>query len=160
MKREEHINVQLFKIKLYLLAMGILILAILLVRNKSKDEIIPDEGNQQTEKQEQINENVPKPMMPTYNGTIRVLLKTNAFTDEYHEQVKLFSDCEMQVCGQDEKEYTKGTELNFVWEKDALCVNGELLAEVPECFVVKLSEGQVGTMSLATIQRNHGIPSY
>lgn len=176
---------QEIKAKLYLLAIGILILVLLLVRGKDKEEAVPEQKPEVSGEKEQEmppEEEEPPIKVPVYNGYIRVLLKTNEFAGEVHESVQLVSDGEMSLKeriledvdieqkrddegGADSpeekkegREYGSGTKLTFSWEDGQMLLNGEVLAEAPACLTVVPQENVA--MRLESVQRNSGVPSY
>lgn len=162
----------MIKTKLYLLAIGILILAVLLVRRKPEtepwEETEPPVLEEEMKEPEPEAEEEPEIKMPVYNGNIRVLLKTDGFASEVHETVKLTAGQELVALGKGtdeetggETEYGSGVELTFSREEDSVFLNGELLADVPDCFIIRnREEGQNAPVSLAGINRGYGIPSY
>ena len=97
-----------------------------------------------------------------------MLLKTDGFESEIHETVKLACGQELVVLGKGtdeneslETEYGSGVELTFSREEESLFLNGELLAEAPACFVIRnREEGQAEPVSVASINRGYGAPSY
>ncbi|MEH2959893.1 SpoIID/LytB domain-containing protein [Candidatus Merdisoma sp. JLR.KK006] len=163
----------MLKTKLYLLAIGILVLAILLVRGKSEIESPKDTENLPIKEQpkepepESDAEAEPEMKVPIYNGNIRVLIKTDGFAGEIHESVKLVSDQELFIHGkildengEQETEYGSGVELSFSWEEGSLILNGELLAEVPTCFLIGTQEEPAMPITLQSVNRGYGTPSY
>ena len=100
----------MLKTKLYLLAIGILILAVLLVKTKEEPQKQPEKTEPPTQEEEAPEtepeeEKEPERKTPVYNGSIRVLLKTDGFESEIHETVKL-------ACGQELVVLGKGTDEN------------------------------------------------
>ncbi|MCI8374178.1 MAG: SpoIID/LytB domain-containing protein [Lachnospiraceae bacterium] len=157
------------KTKLYLLAIGILLLAILLVRGRTKEEEKPENTEPQPAREEPKEpekeaEEEPKIQTPIYNGRIRVLIKTDDFEEEMHESVRLASDQELVVQKKgaaDGDVYGEGTELSFSFEEGSLCLNGEAVSEPPDCFTIApKEEGQASSIRLESITRGYGIPSY
>ena len=162
----------MLKTKLYLLAIGVLILALLLIRTKSEPEVAEDKGNEASPEPE-VAEELPAEEeeqvipVPVYNGNIRVLLKTDGFAGDIHESVSLSSDHELAVKGtriqedqELEEDYEGGIELSFTWEGEQLLFNGEVLAEVPTYFRIRNQEGQEAPISVESLNRGDGIPSY
>ena len=159
----------MLKTKLYLLAIGVLILAVLLFRKepepKEPENIEPPPLAEQPEETEPEVEKEPEIKTPVYNGSIRVLLKTDGFAGEVHETVKLTSGQELVAVGKgtdenggQETEYGSGVELTFSKEEENLLLNGELMAEVPTCFVIRnREEGQTASVSVASINRGYGV---
>ena len=94
---------QVFRAKLYLLAVGILILGALLFRegdkagekgNPPQPEAVPEareEEEKGEEKTETEPETVPEIQPLEYSGRIRVLLKTTGYEGELHEEIRLSS---------------------------------------------------------------------
>ena len=163
----------MLKTKLYLLAIGILLLAILLVQQKKGEEEKseppkPQPSTEETKEPEQEAEEESEVPLPVYNGRIRVLIKTDGFAEEIHESVKLTSDRELvvQKRGADKTEalgeaYGEGTELSFSWEEGSMLFNGEALLEVPDCFVISQKEEEPASpIQLANITRGNGVPAY
>ncbi len=162
----------IWKTKLYLLAIGVLILGMLLLGKKPEPEPTeePEVPSKEQIPEEPREEEEAEPVIPTlvYNGQIRVLLKTDGFEEEIHETVKLAADHELTVRGRasegeedQEKDYQGGVELSFVWEEDQLLLNGELLAEAPDCFVIRAArEDETGPISIENLNRGYGVPSY
>ena len=110
------------KIKLYLLAVGLLILAFLLVRDagkEKKEEPVKEEGPFTAEEdlEPEPEEEEPQVKLPVYNGKIRVLLKTDEFAEEVHASVQLASDQELAVleraAGEETGGYRKASEEKF-----------------------------------------------
>ncbi len=164
------------KIKLYLLAVGLLILAFLLVRDagkEKKEEPVKEEGPFTAEEdlEPEPEEEEPQVKLPVYNGKIRVLLKTDEFAEEVHASVQLASDQELAVleraAGEETgeeasfegRDYGSGTAFSFAWEDGQILFNGEVLADAPGCFTVGSSEGTAG-IRLESVQRNTGVPVY
>lgn len=163
----------MLKTKLYLLAIGILILAVLLVKTKEEPKKQPEKTEPPTREEETPETEPeagkePERKTPVYNGSIRVLLKTDGFEGEIHETVKLACGQELVALGKGtdenespETEYGSGVELTFSREEESLFLNGELLAEAPACFVIRSrEEGQTEPVSVASINRGYGAPSY
>ncbi len=162
----------MLKTKLYLLAIGVLILAVLLFRKapepKEPESIEPSLPAEEPKEPQPEAEKEPEIKTPVYNGSIRVLLKTDGFQEEIHETVKLTSQQELVAVGKgteenggQETEYGGGVELTFSKEEDNLLLNGELMAEVPACFVIRnREEGQTAPVSVASLNRGCGVPSY
>ena len=161
----------LIKMKLYLLAIGILILALLLVRVKKEEkgpvqeekEMGQEEEIQKPENPpEEVKEEEPEIKAPVYNGRIRVLLKTEGFASEYHHEVKILSDCELVVKGREDKEvYGSGQELIFTRGEEGLLLNGETLEDTPDCLILEPENSEEeGRFTLESLQRNYGTPVY
>ncbi len=156
---------QIFKMKLYLLAIGILILVLLLMRGVKEEE--KPQADQAAEKEERTEPEEPSKeeqeiKTPVYNGKIRVLLKTDGFVSEFHESVSIASDCELTVrAGGSGESYGSGTELTFTREEDVLFLNGEALADAPACFIVEPGDPQGGErLTVQSLCRGCGTPSY
>ena len=166
---------QVFRAKLYLLAVGILILGALLFRegdkagekgNPPQPEAVPEareEEEKGEEKTETEPETVPEIQPLEYSGRIRVLLKTTGYEGELHEEIRLSS-----VSGQDLTVYDRengetidsGNSLSFTREEDTLFLNGEPLAELYSCMRVRPAEGDGAGIAVETVERNSGIPIY
>lgn len=164
------------KTKLYLLGIGVLILLVLLVGKSAEPEEPKGNGEPPLAEIQEEQEPEPEPEpeaepeipMPEYNGRIRVLLKTDEFAGEVHERVRLTSDRELAVTGNVPREegaveeaYEGGVDLSFAWEEGSLFLNGELLAEVPSCFVISpLEEEEASFISVESVNRGNGVPAY
>ena len=166
---------QVFRAKLYLLAVGILILGALLFRegdkagekgNPPQPEAVPEtreEEEKGEEKPETEPETVPETQPLEYSGRIRVLLKTTGYEGELHEEIRLSS-----ASGQDLTVYDRengetidsGNSLSFTREEDTLFLNGEPLAELYSCMRVRPAEGDGAGIAVETVERNSGIPVY
>lgn len=166
---------QVFRAKLYLLAVGILILGALLFRegdkagekgNPPQPEAVPEareEEEKGEEKTETEPETVPETQPLEYSGRIRVLLKTTGYEGELHEEIRLSS-----ASGQDLTVYDRengetidsGNFLSFTREEDTLFLNGEPLAELYSCMRVRPAEGDGAGIAVETVERNSGIPVY
>lgn len=164
---------QVLQAKLYLLAIGILILLALLTwgvgkkieqaeqepktETKTKDEQEADPEETDTEEAEVL----------AYNGNIRVLLKTDGFAKELHETVTLSSasGADLGVYPREGGEILdSGNELSFAWEEDTLFLNGEPLAEAPECLRIGGTEGsklpEEERICVSSLTRNGEVPAY
>lgn len=166
---------QVFRAKLYLLAVGILILGALLFRegdkagekgNPPQPEAVPETREEEEngeEKTETEPETVPGTQPLEYSGRIRVLLKTTGYEGELHEELRLSS-----ASGQDLTVYDRengetidsGNSLSFTREEDTLFLNGEPLAELYSCMRVRPAEGDGAGIAVETVERNSGIPVY
>lgn len=163
-----------WKIKGMFLGFGIVILGILILVgyperkiSEKEGEVLESEengGKRKESGQEGLDEREEKdttgPEAQVYDGKIRVLLKTDDFTGSVHEAVRLWSACDMAVCGKEGEEYEGGTELTFSWEEDGLILNGELLADIPECFCVTPDLENTPEISVTSLKRSQGTPSY
>ncbi len=171
---------RILKAKLLLLAAGLLILGALLFYEKQGDqerERMPEETDRteeageadsareetegrEEEEQEQQEEEAPA---LEYSGNIRVLLKTDGYEQERHEEILLSS-----VSGQDLTVYDKengetidsGNSLSFTREEDTLFLNGEPLGETPECMAVRTAQGDSAGIAAESVLRNSGTPVY
>lgn len=153
------------KIKLCLLAAGLLILALLLARNKKEEG--PEEAERQREEikeeeQKEIAEDEPQIKLPVYNGNIRVLLKTDRFASEYHREVELIADHELVLLDREEEEVCgTGTRLFLNFEDGCLFLNGEELTAFPKCLKVRAEDPQEqGKITVKSLKRSQGAPAY
>ena len=172
--------------KLYLLALGVLILGALLFyekreereRGKAAEGLQEDSGSQDgttaggpdgaaaAEEPENAGQEEPEgtKIQPLeYDGTIRVLLKTDHYEKDIHEEVRLSSASGQELAvydGRDGEMLDSGSSLSFTREEDLLFLNDEPLAELPERLVIRTAEGDGAGISLDSVKRNHGTPVY
>ena len=172
--------------KLYLLALGVLILGALLFyekreereRGKAAEGLQEDSGSQDgttaggpdgtaaAEEPENAGKEEPEgtKIQPLeYDGTIRVLLKTDHYEKDIHEEVRLSSASGQELAvydGRDGEMLDSGSSLSFTREEDLLFLNDEPLAELPEHLVIRTAEGDGAGISLDSVKRNHGTPVY
>lgn len=165
---------QILKIKLIVLGIGILILGLLLFNRslikgnargteKSLETVASNERNE--EEQEPVgeireDEKDQEDAPAAAEEIIRVLIKTNGFAGEIHETIRLTAACDLQVEDRAGGIYEGGTELTFSREGENVILNGEVLAEKPECYSVRSSEEISGGITVASLERHQGTPSY
>lgn len=166
---------RMIRAKLFLLAAGLLILGMLLfyekeeLREQEPPEQEPEKTTEQQEEtesleneEEEAEEEQTEPALE-YSGNIRVLLKTDGYEKERHEEIRLSS-----VSGQDLRVYDKengetidsGNSLSFTREEDTLFLNGEPLGEMPGCMTVCAAEGDGAGIAVESVSRNSGTPVY
>lgn len=180
MRRQEISNKQIFYIKLLLLLIGILVLLFLLSKDKTLEEekllVNTEEAptvefSDEPERESDTKDNSSEiTSTPAYAGVLRVLLKTNEYKGTIHEMVELCSGNEMQIATESGTDCGSAAELTISWEDSFLIFNGEVLADVPDYFVVTPMENngniaatestELGGISIPSIQRSSGTPSY
>ena len=164
--RKEARQKQLFRTKLYLLAIGLLILGVLLFRQeKGGEEEEPQKEAKKEyetpEKPEEREEPEPEPL--EYNGRIRVLLMTDDYEGELHQQIRLSSPSGQDLTVYDAENgetIDSGNTLSFDSEENTLFLNGEPLAEISGHLRIETAEGDGAGIAVDSIARNSGTPVY
>lgn len=168
----------IIRAKLYLLATGVLILGTLLFYEKKENRQIgaeeqavseqTDTGVPEAGQEKEGNEN-SEPAETTeqqgggYDGTIRVLLKTDGYEKEIHESIQLSSVSGQDLMiydGEKEEALDSGNVLSFSREGETLFINDEPLAELPEYLRIQTSGGDGAGIAADSVERNHGTPVY
>lgn len=156
---------QLYIKKVCLLVLGTLLLSMLL--NYKKTGETEDKGGTSSEVPQQIGQEETKERQiqkEDEEERIRVLLKTDNFSGISHEMVHLYSENEMALFTEEQENNTCGTEFLLLWEDGTLFFNGEPLSEPPDYFRISQQnteeEKNDFAISVESIQRNHGTPSY
>lgn len=176
------------KAKLGLLAIGVLILGALLFYGEGQGQengLSPgstetaeatgkageSEEPEKSEKPEEEGkagepgepEEEPDSLPLSYDGSIRVLLKTDNYEKELHETVELSSASGQDLAvydGETGEMIDSGNLLSFVKEEDTLFLNDEPLAALPEHLVIQTAEGDGAGIALDCVKRGHGTPIY
>lgn len=162
---------QLWRVKCYLLAIGLLILGILLFGNAEKpgEEKPPRQQAEQEkvqespEEPEEVQTEEPEIQPLPYTGRIRVLIKTDHYAEDLHEKVELSSASGQDLTvyeGENGNTIDSGNTLVFTREEDTLFLNGEPLADMPQRLSVKTAEGDGAGIAVNSVTRNSGTPVY